>query len=95
MDQQWKAEFFGLDQVTAFTTAAPATQRAVVTGCSRAILEEAYFIEKAGVGFAAKMTLLAQDMDERNLYALFAGEEAAHPAAVHTLLGRSMKADGG
>jgi len=87
MHTLWDAHHFGLDRVSAFVQAPAAVREAVLADCARAHLLEAYFIEKAGVAYAAKMTLLAQTADERSLYALFCAEEATHLDAIHTALG--------
>jgi hypothetical protein len=42
------------------------------------VLAESYFIEKSGMVFAARMTLLAESAQERMLYSLFAADEAVH-----------------
>jgi hypothetical protein len=74
----WPAEFFGLDRVSLFVAAAPEQKHAILERCSHGLIEEAFFIEKAGVAFAAKMVLLAETIDERKLYAMFASDEATH-----------------
>ncbi|MDB4968633.1 MAG: hypothetical protein JWN44_4322 [Myxococcales bacterium] len=74
----WDARFFGLDRVTLFATAPSEVQAAILERCGRDLLGEAFYIEKAGVAFAAKMILLAETVDERKLYALFAADEATH-----------------
>lgn len=83
----WDAAFFGLDRVDAFRSAPATAQREILGACARGKLLEAYFIEKAGVSYAAKMTLLAETADERTLYALFCAEEAAHLDAIRAALG--------
>lgn len=83
----WRPAAFGLDVVHAFEQADEAVQRAVLAACARGRLVEAYFIEKAGVAYAAKMALLADDLDERVLYALVGAEEATHLDAVSRALG--------
>lgn len=80
----WPAELHRLPSVSVWQAAAPARQRAVLARLNRSILEEAWWIEKAGMAFAAKMTLLARTTEERMLYALFAGDEARHFAAFST-----------
>ena len=45
--------------------------------CNLEILEEAYFIEKAGVGYMGKMILLAETTEERMLYGLFAAHDCS------------------
>lgn len=87
MHTLWDAAHFGLDRVQAFREAPEDVRRAVLSDCARAHLLEAYFIEKAGVAYAAKMVLLAESAEERSLYALFAAEEAAHLDAIRAALG--------
>jgi len=51
----WDASFFNLPQVKIFQEASAAEQLAMVEIANRSLLEEAYFIEKAVVGYMAKM----------------------------------------
>ena len=74
----WGPEYFGLHRARLFNGAAEAQKRAILEVCASSLLEEAYFIEKAGVAYAAKMILLAESSHERQLYGLFAGDEATH-----------------
>ncbi len=74
----WPASFFGLDGVQCFRDASKDQQARVVAAASRATLEEAWFIEKAGMVYTAQMSLLATSTEERQLYSLFAADEAAH-----------------
>ena len=87
LDRCWGPAHYRLDQVGAFQRATPAQRREVLAGCARGYLLEAYFIEKAGVSYAAKMILLAERAEERSLYAVFAAEEASHLAALQASLG--------
>ncbi|MDJ0737793.1 MAG: ferritin-like domain-containing protein [Nostocaceae cyanobacterium] len=74
----WNAAYFGLNQVNIFNESSLAEQIEIVEICNRNLLEEAYLIEKAGVGYMAKMVTLAETTEERMLYALFAADEAIH-----------------
>lgn len=74
----WPAAHFGLSRARLFASATEAQQHAIVERCSAGLLAEAYFIERAGVAYAAKMILLAESIHERQLYGLFAGDEAVH-----------------
>lgn len=76
----WDAAFFGLTQVPLFQTATATEQAHILQLAGQALLTESYFIEKAGVGYMAKMTLLAETIEERMLYALFSADEATHLA---------------
>jgi len=83
----WVAEFFGLHRVGLFKDATRTQKWEILDRCGRALLEEAYFIEKSGVGFAAEMVLLSESIEERMLYATFAADEARHFDAVRPFLG--------
>lgn len=76
----WAPEVFGLDRVAAWREARPEQRAAVVERLGRATLAEAWWIESVGMAFAAKMTLLARTLEERQLYALVGAEEATHLA---------------
>lgn len=78
----WEADYFGLDKVKIFRDSSGEEQEKILQLCTRSLLEEAYFIEKAGVGYMAKMVMLAQTTEERMLYGLFASDEATHLAQI-------------
>jgi hypothetical protein len=74
----WDAEFFNLHRVKVFEQSPVDEQSAILELVGGGLLEESYFIEKAGVGYMAKMVLLAETVEERMLYGLFAADEAIH-----------------
>jgi rubrerythrin len=74
----WSAEHFNLDKVSSFREASEAQRHLIVDGCARNILAESYYIEKCGMYFSAKMSLLAKSAQERMLYSMFASDEALH-----------------
>ena len=74
----WPAKHFNLDRVTIFCDADESEKGRILEGCCRDLLEEAYWIEKLGMYFAAKMSLMAPSVEERMLYSLFAADEAVH-----------------
>jgi len=74
----WPASSFGLDRMTAYVDATTERRQEVLRHCATDRLAEALFIEKLGLSFCAKMTLLATTSDERMLYSLIAADEAAH-----------------
>jgi hypothetical protein len=82
----WDAIHFNLHNVKIFTDATPNEQAEILQLCSCGLLEESYFIEKAGMGYMAKMVLLAETTEERMLYALFCGDEASHFAQISQFL---------
>lgn len=83
----WPAEHFGLEGAAAYAAASPQAQREILSRCGRSVLEEAYFIEKSGMYFAAKMMLLSESVDERMLYGMFAADEATHLGWIAGALG--------
>lgn len=82
----WDATHFGLENVKIFQESSSAEQTDILHIASQGLLEEAYFIEKAGVGYMAKMVLLAETTEERMLYALFSSDEATHLAQLSCFL---------
>ncbi|MBD2438132.1 ferritin-like domain-containing protein [Nostoc sp. FACHB-110] len=82
----WDAEFFNLHKVKIFQQASLAEQSAILRINNRSLLEESYFIEKAGVGYMAKMVLLAETVEERMLYGLFTADEATHLSQIINFL---------
>jgi hypothetical protein len=82
----WNAEYFNLNQVQIFQDATFEEQQKICAIANRSLLEESYFIEQAGVGYMAKMVLMADTQDERLLYGLFAADEASHFAQIRQFL---------
>ncbi len=78
----WNPEHFGLHQSRLFRAMGPESQRRVLDSCALTLLAESYFIEKLGLSFTAKMTLLSETTEERMLYSLFAADEASHLSQV-------------
>ena len=84
--QYWNADFFNLNRVKIFQDASDREQSAILEWVNRSLLEEAYYIENAGVGYMAKMTLLAETVEERMLYGLFTADEANHLSQISGFL---------
>ena len=82
----WNADYFGLHRVKLFQDSSLEEQTAILQIANRGLLEEAYFVEKAGMGYMAKMALLAETTEERMLYSLFAANEATHLSQISVLL---------
>ena len=82
----WNGAFFGLEKSRLFRRLNQVQQDLVVASCSQTALEEAFYIEKSGMTYAAKMALLADTHDKRALYSLFAADEARHLYAVQSFL---------
>jgi hypothetical protein len=82
----WDASFFDLDRVKLFQDSPLSEQTAILQLANQSLLEEAYLIEKAGVGYMAKMVLLAETLEERMLYGLFTADETLHLSQISPFL---------
>lgn len=83
----WDADVYGLSGVDCYVKAGADRQRAVLTRCAADQLEEALHIENIGMAYAAHMLLGASSLEERQLYATIAADEALHHAALAPFLG--------
>ncbi len=81
-DYYWGPEAFNLQNSELFTNLSLLDQTLVLMYISNGLLEEAYFIEKAGIAFAAKMILLSETTQEREMYSKFAAQESNHLSMV-------------
>lgn len=77
-DTYWKPNYFDLDQVAIFQSASVLEQQQILQQLNQGLLQESLYIEQAGVGYMAKMVLMADSTQERMLYSLFAADEATH-----------------
>jgi tRNA isopentenyl-2-thiomethyl-A-37 hydroxylase MiaE len=84
--QYWDEKYFNLNQVSIFNDASLEEKQKILHLCNLSLLEEAYFIEKAGVGYMSKMVSLAESFEERMLYALFSGDEVTHLTQISKFL---------
>jgi len=82
----WNAEFHELHHSSAFQAFDDEQKNSVLMACSRNLLEEALYIEQSGMAFAAKMSLLAESVEERMLYSIFASEETKHYSQIRSFL---------
>ncbi len=82
----WEPEFFGLPSLSLYQKLSPGDQQKVLWHCNRLALEEAFYIEKSGMTYAAKMALLADSNDKRALYSLFCADEASHFHAINSFM---------
>lgn len=90
----WDLEALEVSKVGLLQTADTDTQQQVKRDLAQARFFEAYAIEKAGMSFAAKMSLLATTLNEQKLYSLFAAEEARHFHFIDRSLGHPEEIPG-
>jgi hypothetical protein len=82
----WNANYLGLDRVKLFQHMSLCEKTDVLQLCSWELLEEVYWLEKAGVSYMSKMVSLADTTEEQMLYALFSSDEVSHLAQVSRFL---------
>jgi hypothetical protein len=90
----WLPKYFNLDKTKAFKNASEEQRANIISGSSQALLEEALYIEQSGMAYAAKMSIMADTIEERMLYGLFAADETTHYHQVRQFLpeqGRSCE----
>ncbi|MEL6320398.1 MAG: hypothetical protein AAFQ57_07075, partial [Cyanobacteria bacterium J06626_14] len=73
-DAYWNASYFGLDRVRLFRDATAEEQRQILSLTNLNVMQESYCIEKAGMGYMSRMVLLAETVQERMIYTLFAAD---------------------
>lgn len=74
----WDEKFFHLENSTLWKQLSTDERNAILLTLGEKILQEAYFIENAGMAYAAKMNLTARSKEERQFYCFVAEEEAKH-----------------
>jgi hypothetical protein len=77
--------FFHLKNTEVWSFFSPQEKMEVLLSLSNKILQEAYFIENAGMAYAAKINLTARTKDERQFYCFVAEEEARHLRMIENL----------
>ncbi|WP_041739883.1 hypothetical protein [Calothrix sp. PCC 6303] len=82
----WNANYLVLDRVRIFQNMSLCEQTEVLQLCSWELLEEVYWLKKAGVGYMSKMVSLADTTEEQMLYALFSSDEVSHLVQVSRFL---------
>lgn len=79
----WQADYFDLNRVSTFQAASEQEQQQILQRLNQTLLQESLLIEQAGVGYMAKMVLMAESTQERMLYSLFAADETTHLAQLY------------
>ena len=81
----WDEDFFHLKNVSAWKALKSDDQQEILISLSQKILQEAYFIESAGMAYAGKMNLASKTKEEREFFCFVAEEEAKHLRMVESL----------
>ena len=77
-DVLWGKERYQLEKSTAFNALDLQIQHKVLKRITELNLSLSYFIEMSGHNYGAKMILLADSIQEKSLFCMFAAEEAIH-----------------
>ena len=82
----WDSNHYGLNKVKFFGDCKDDLKELILTQLTDFFLNESYYIEQAGISYAAKMCLLADNIDEKSLYASIAFDEACHLHSIKPFL---------
>ncbi|MDX1919862.1 MAG: ferritin-like domain-containing protein [Candidatus Caenarcaniphilales bacterium] len=74
----WGAQHFNLHHSKLFSSMSTLQKENILASCSSNLLNEAYFIEKAGIKFSAKMIVNSEFTEDAQFYSLMASDEACH-----------------
>lgn len=81
----WGEAFFHLENSKIWKSLPEDSKNKVLISLGHKILQEAYFIETAGMAYAARMNLAAKTKEERQFYCFVGEEEAKHLRMVEAL----------
>lgn len=81
----WDEEFFNVKNSETWKSLSAEAKNSILVSLSQKILQEAYFIECAGMAYAGKMNLAARNKEEREFYCFVGEEEAKHLRMVESL----------
>lgn len=94
-EQFWNECSFDLEKVEIFKNSSSEIKERIIFENCQDRIEEAFHIEKSGMAYGAKMTLLSETLDERILYGTFTGDESRHFQLISKYLKReTISADG-
>lgn len=81
----WDESFFHLKSSTIWKELSSDDREKILLSLGEKILQEAFFIECAGMAYAGKMNLTARTKEEREFFCFVAEEEAKHLRMVESL----------
>ncbi len=83
----WGEEFFNLSRSTHWRRLDAGSKLGALTALGQKVLQEAYFIECAGMAYAGKMNLAASTREERQFFSFVAEEETRHLRMIESIGG--------
>ncbi len=85
----WGEDFFNLTSSKHWRDLNDVTKHAVLTALGQKVLQEAYFIECAGMAYAGKMNLASTSREERQFFSFVGEEETRHLRMIESIGGFS------
>ncbi len=74
----WDERLFGLHETSLWLNANDDVRAKILDECCDTVVAETFYIEVAGMSYAAKMNLLAASIEEKSYFSLMGAEEATH-----------------
>lgn len=74
----WGPSLFSLDTCAFYRALPPTLAHDVLKRCNDFFLSDFYYLEKAGMAYCARMTLLGESTEIRQMYSLIGADEATH-----------------
>jgi rubrerythrin len=81
----WQADFFHVENSQTWNSLSKEIQNTILLNLGHKIFQEAYFIECAGMAYAAKMNLASNSREEREFFCFVGEEEAKHLRLIESL----------
>lgn len=82
----WKAEHYQLSSSSLFKELPATQQNLLLQKLSQQSIALAYYIEKFGLNYGAKMIAEAESVEEKSLYTLFSADETRHRLLIEKFL---------
>ena len=89
----WQADFFNVEKSQTWNSLSSDIQNTILSNLGNKIFQEAYFIECAGMAYAAKMNLASNSREEREFFCFVGEEEAKHLRLIESLGEFSISSD--
>lgn len=87
----WTEGFFSLDKSSLWKSLREEQKTRILIKMNEHLLREAYYIENAGMLYAAKMNIMAESQEERSFFSIMGFEEAEHLQSLTPFLTTSIK----
>lgn len=86
----WNEKFFSLDKSSLWKGLSNDKKLRILSRMNDHLLREAYYIENAGMLYAAKMNIMAESQEERSFFSIMGFEEAEHLQSLSPFLNKNI-----